>query len=119
MPSPIVRRALARARSFAPPAGALAPGAQATPGAARVPPNIAGVVRDSAGAPLPNVQVVLAELNHGQSTDAQGRFVFRSIPAPGTYHLDARLIGYAPQHVSVVVSAGGDPEPVTITLVPT
>lgn len=123
MPSPTIGRAPGRARPFASRGAILgAAGLLLLPTAARAavePPPIAGVVRDSVGTPLPNVQVVLAELNHGQSTDAHGRFTFRSIPAAGTYHLDARLIGYAPRHVSVVVPAEGEPVSVTITLVPT
>ncbi|HET9985032.1 MAG TPA: TonB-dependent receptor [Longimicrobiales bacterium] len=69
------------------------------------PPSIVGVVRDSAGKPLPSVQVVLSQLNRGTTTDAEGHFEFRGL-RPGTYHIDAVLIGFAPAHQQVVVPAG-------------
>lgn len=69
------------------------------------PPAIVGIVRDSAGRPLPGVQVVLPQLDRGTTTDAEGRFEFRGL-RPGTYHLDAVLIGFAPAHHRVVVEAG-------------
>jgi len=67
---------------------------------------IAGVVRDTAGRPLPGVQVVLAGLDRGTTTSAEGRFLFRDL-RPGHYHLQAILIGYAPAHVDATVTAGG------------
>lgn len=93
-----------------------APAQAVAQSASRVPPPITGTVRDSAGAPIANAQVMLAELGHAQVTDARGRFVFASIPRQGTYHLDARHVGFAPQHVTVSVPASGDPVDVTIVL---
>ncbi|MBC7895805.1 MAG: TonB-dependent receptor, partial [Cytophagaceae bacterium] len=70
-------------------------------------PAIVGTVRDSAGVPLPNVQVVITSLNRVTSTDPKGTFVFRGLP-PGRYHLDAVLLGYARSEAEVVVPADGD-----------
>lgn len=89
--------------------------ARATDAVAR----ISGVVRDTVGAPLANAQVLLVELHHVQTTDAAGRFVLRGLTAPGTYHLDVRLVGYAPQHVTVRVTAAGESGEVGVVLRPT
>jgi len=78
------------------------------------PPAVVGVVQDSAGQPLPTVQVVVGRLNRGTVTDARGRFVLR-LPR-GEYHIDAVLIGYAPGHVEVVIPPSGPDIPVQITL---
>jgi iron complex outermembrane recepter protein len=69
------------------------------------PGTITGVVQDSAGAPLPGAQVVLTQLRRGTTTDRSGRFVFREL-RPGTYHVDAVMIGYAPGHTEVTVADG-------------
>lgn len=71
-------------------------------------PPILGVVRDTAGDPLPSVRIVIAELGRATTTAADGTFAFRSL-RPGTYHLDATLIGYAPQHAVVNVPEEGPP----------
>ncbi|HEX5830516.1 MAG TPA: carboxypeptidase-like regulatory domain-containing protein, partial [Gemmatimonadaceae bacterium] len=79
--------------------GALALIAHATPAAAagvELPPptpDVRGVVQDTAGHPLPNVQVVIRALSRTARTDAEGRFLFRGLPA-GSYHLDAIHVGY-------------------------
>lgn len=78
-------------------------------------PMIAGVVQDSAGVPLPNVQVIVSALNRVTTTDADGQFFFRGLPA-GTYHLSAILIGYAPAHVAVVVPDSGETARVQLTM---
>ncbi|MCC6318063.1 MAG: TonB-dependent receptor [Gemmatimonadaceae bacterium] len=97
---------------------ALAAIAHATP--ARVPdtPPIVGVVRDSAGTPLPNVQVVVTGLDRSTSTNHQGMFLFRGLP-PGRYHLTTLFLGFAPGHADVVVPAAGDTVRVTIVVHPT
>ncbi len=69
-------------------------------------PSVLGVVRDSAGAPLPNVQVVVAEAGRSATTDAAGRFVIRGL-ARGEYHLTTLLIGYRPGHAIVTVPEAG------------
>ena len=65
-------------------------------------PPLVGVVRDSAGAPLADVQVVVAGINRLQTTDANGRFEFRGL-TPGRYHLDAILLGYARADADAVI----------------
>jgi iron complex outermembrane receptor protein len=69
------------------------------------PGTITGIVQDSTGAPLPGAQVVLTQLRRGTTTDRSGRFVFREL-RPGTYHVDAVMIGYAPGHTEVTVADG-------------
>ena len=65
-------------------------------------PPVAGVVKDSSGAPIANAQVIVTALNRVTTTNAAGAFTLRGLPA-GTYHLSAMLIGYAPGHADVVV----------------
>lgn len=81
-------------------------------------PPIVGVVRDTAGVPLPNARVVIQGLGRATTTTADGRFTFGALRA-GRYHLDVSLIGYAPADVEVMVPPEGPPVAVTITLVPT
>jgi iron complex outermembrane receptor protein len=64
---------------------------------------VTGVVRDSRdGTPLPNARVTIAEISRSITTGGDGSFTFRAL-RPGTYHLDATLLGYAPAHSVVVV----------------
>jgi iron complex outermembrane receptor protein len=81
-------------------------------------PSIHGVVKDSTGAALPNVQVIVSVLGRVARTDAEGRFAFVGLPA-GTYHLRSLLIGHAPGHADVVVPTSGADVNVTITMVET
>ncbi len=81
-------------------------------------PVLSGVVTDTSGVPLPNVQVAIAALRRGMSTDEGGRFVFRGLPA-GTHHVDAILIGYAPVHQVVVIPAEGPEVVVQLRMRPT
>jgi iron complex outermembrane receptor protein len=78
-------------------------------------PAVVGMVRDSAGQPVANAQVIVAQLNRVTSTDAAGAFQLRGLPA-GAYHLTAVLIGYAPGHADVAVPESGPDVRVTITL---
>jgi len=89
--------------------------AAALPRSAPDTPPISGVVKDSSGAPIANVQVVVTALNRVTTTNAGGAFTFRGLPA-GTYHLSAVLIGYAPGHADVVVPTAGDIVRVTIVM---
>lgn len=75
--------------------------------AAVVPPvgSISGIVRDTTGKPLPNAQVLVAELAKVTTSGDDGRFTLRGIAA-GTYHLSATLIGYRPAHADVKVGDG-------------
>ena len=81
-------------------------------------PAVTGIVTDTAGNPLPNVQVAITALRRGMSTDESGRFVFRGLPA-GTHHLDAILIGYAPVHQVIVVPEEGQEISVRLRMRPT
>ncbi|HEY0779183.1 MAG TPA: TonB-dependent receptor [Gemmatirosa sp.] len=78
-------------------------------------PPVVGVVRDSAGQPLANVQVVIATLNRGTTTDDRGTFEFRGLAA-GRYHIDALLIGYRRADVDVVVPTSGPDVQVAISM---
>lgn len=77
-------------------------------------PPLIGTVRDTSGAPLPLAQVIVAEAGRTTTTDADGRFVLRGLPA-GTYHITTLLIGYRPGHaVATVPPSGAD---VTVNIV--
>ena len=68
--------------------------------------SIVGTVVDaSTHEALPNVQVIIKGTTIGTTTDANGAF---SLPRlkPGTYSLQARLVGYASEQVSLSVTAG-------------
>lgn len=94
--------------------------AGAAPTSSRVPdaPPIAGTVTDSAGTPLPNVQVIVAGMNRSTSTNGDGYFMFRGLPA-GRYHLTSLFLGFAPGHADVVVPVTGDTVRVKIVVHPT
>ena len=81
-------------------------------------PLLRGTVKDSAGAALANVQVIVTSLNRTTTTNDSGRFTFAALPA-GTYHLSSLLIGYAPGHADVVVPGTGSDISVTIVMRPT
>jgi len=81
--------------------------------AAAVP--LLGIVQDAEGRPLPSVRVSLSQLGRATTTAADGTFAFQNL-RPGVYHLDASLLGYAPQHVVVTVPEDGALPRVTITL---
>jgi len=77
-----------------------------------------GTVRDSSGAPLPNVQVIISSINRVATTDAAGSFAFRGLPA-GHYHLDAVFIGYARADAEVDLPHDGSDVRVEIVMVRT
>lgn len=77
-------------------------------------PAVIGTVVDSAGTPLANAHVLVAEVARATTTNAAGRFVLRGLPA-GEYHLSVTLLGYAPGHLVVRVPPAG--EDVTIRIV--
>lgn len=68
--------------------------------------SIVGTVRDTAGTPLSNVQVVVSGVNRVAISNDRGEFLLRSLSA-GTYHLDFVRIGYSAHHQVVVVPATG------------
>ena len=69
--------------------------------------SVIGVVKDSSGAPLANVQVVASGSNRSALTDERGEFLLQGLPA-GTYHLDLVRIGYASAHQVVTVPPSGE-----------
>ncbi|MDZ7630780.1 MAG: TonB-dependent receptor [Gemmatimonadaceae bacterium] len=76
---------------------------------------IRGTVVDSAGAPIPNVQVVATELQRVAVTDAAGQFSFTGAPV-GAVHLTIVQMGYVPVHEVVTVPAEGELAPLRIVL---
>jgi iron complex outermembrane recepter protein len=78
-------------------------------------PPIRGIVVDSTGAPLSNVQVVATELQRVAVTGNDGRFVFTGAPV-GTLHLTIVHIGYAPVHEVVTVPPAGQVPPLRIVM---
>jgi len=77
---------------------------------------ILGVVRDTAGLPLPGIDVLLLSPRRAASTDAQGRFRLDSVPN-GERHLLVRRIGYLPVHPSVRVPQAEN-DTLHVTLLP-
>jgi hypothetical protein len=63
---------------------------------------VRGVVRDTALAPLPGVEVILLSPRRSTVTDAAGHFAIDSIPE-GVRHLLIRRIGFVPLHPTVRV----------------
>ncbi|MBY0490556.1 MAG: TonB-dependent receptor [Gemmatimonadaceae bacterium] len=76
---------------------------------------VIGVVKDTAGAPLANVQVVVSGANRSALTDERGEFVFKGLPA-GTYHLDLIRIGYSSAHQVITVPSNGPDVRVSIVM---
>lgn len=79
-------------------------------------PALLGSVRDTSGAPLPLVQVIVAEAGRTTTTDDDGRFVLRGLPA-GTYHITTLLIGYRPGHAVTTIPASGADVTVNIVMI--
>lgn len=75
---------------------------------------LAGVVRDSTGAPLRDVQVLLPDAGVSSETDSAGRFSISALPS-GTQPLEVAHVGFAPVHMSVDL-AGGRTETISIKL---
>ncbi len=67
---------------------------------------IAGAVRDSAGQPVPGVDVVLIPAIRHVRTDSLGRFEFRALD-DGQYVVRARRVGYGPAEWSVKLAKAG------------
>ena len=83
--------------------------------AAVLAPPIRGVVVDTAGNPISNVQVVATELQRVAVTDRSGSFTFVGAPV-GAVHLTIVLMGFVPVHEVVNVPATGESAPLRITL---
>jgi len=78
-------------------------------------PVVSGIVQDTAGNPLANARIVIAELNRAAISAGDGSFSFREI-RPGTYHLDVSLLGYAPGHQELTIAENARPVRVVVEL---
>ena len=67
--------------------------------------SISAIVKDAAGKPLDQAQVVIVGTTLGGLTNVEGRFSFRAV-APGTVTVRALRVGYAEQKKVVTVAAG-------------
>ncbi|WP_411280300.1 TonB-dependent receptor [Gemmatimonas sp.] len=114
MSTPMVVAALALASSPTLSAAASRAVAASAPTAA-LQAGVTGTVKDTAGAPLSNVQVVVSGANRSALTDDRGQFSIEGVP-PGVYHLDFIRIGYFAAHEVVTVTAAGTPVRVTVTM---
>ncbi len=81
-------------------------------------PAVIGTVVDTAGIPLANAMVIVAEVGRTTTTNAAGIFALRGLPA-GEYHLNVVLFGFAPGHVVVRVPPEGEDVRITVRLVQT
>lgn len=61
--------------------------------AARAQATLAGVVRDSAGGPVADVEIILRDTNRGTRTNNRGQFTLADV-APGNYRVWFRRLGY-------------------------
>ena len=60
------------------------------------------VLDESNGKPVPGINVVVKNTKYALSTDMDGNYIFRSIPA-GTYEVEFSSMGYASKLVSEVI----------------
>lgn len=67
---------------------------------------LAGIVVDSAMTPIESVTVFITSLRNRTLTRTDGTFRFENVK-PGTYHVTARKVGYAPQARDVSVDEHG------------
>jgi hypothetical protein len=66
---------------------------------------ISGTIRDSAGTPIPGVEVVLLQTKGAIHSDSVGVFHFANIPA-GKRQLHFRRLGFAPKSLDAEISEG-------------
>lgn len=60
------------------------------------------VLDESNGKPVPGINVVVKNTKYALSTDMDGNYIFRSIPA-GTYEVEFSSMGYASKLISEVI----------------
>src|SRR6266536_4196625 len=65
---------------------------------------ISGVVKDSAGTPIPNVEVTAIKIAKVVRTDTAGRFLISSLPS-GSSDFSFRRLAYSPVVLSVLIPA--------------
>ena len=91
----------------APASASGAPRSSATRAAnAHATPSVRGVVVDSVGQPIADVQVIVNALNRVTRTNDSGRFVFAGLPA-GAFHLTALQLGFRPGHADIIIPVDG------------
>ena len=66
---------------------------------------LSGIVTDSAGNPLSDARISIAEAKRYATTNEQGRYVFTDL-ANGTYTVSYALVGYSPQLRRVTIADG-------------
>jgi hypothetical protein len=66
---------------------------------------LAGIVTDSANAPVGGVEVSLPDVSRTTLTNEQGAFALRDVP-PGVQRVSARRVGYGPVEAQVAIQAG-------------
>ncbi len=97
---------------------ALALSALPAPGVAQVQGDtLTGRVTDTTGAPLAGARVTIVGTRFGAGSDADGRYLIANLP-PGTYRVQARLIGYAVAEGANIVVTGGRTATADFRLVP-
>lgn len=71
---------------------------------------VIGTVRDGeTGAPLAGAVIVLTDLNRATTTDAEGRYALREVPA-GPQHILVRFIGHTQRALHALVPSDGQLE---------
>lgn len=66
---------------------------------------ISGTTRDSAGVPIPGVEIVLLQLKRATVSDSLGGFRFADVPA-GKRQLHFRRLGFSPKAVDADIAEG-------------
>ena len=91
----------------------------AVPAAAQTPPasaTLTGIIRDSTGAPISNVEVLLTETSRGTRTDDAGKFTLGDV-SPGAYRVWFRRLGYSSSQFDWAARVGQRTE-VAVTMTP-
>lgn len=73
------------------------------------------VLEEETGEPLAGATVVVVGTATGSATDAEGRFVLPRL-APGTYTLEAAMLGFDPVQRTITLEAGAALDPITFRL---
>lgn len=79
----------------------------ALPASAQQTATLAGTVTDEAGAPLPGVNVFLAQTQRGTTTDAEGRYRLGNVPL-GAHRIVASIIGFETGAENLVLREAGE-----------